>query len=232
MNKNEFTTSLKDLNIQITDKQLNMLDTYYKMLIEYNKVMNLTGITEESEVYLKHFYDSLTLNLSINLEDVNTLCDMGSGAGFPGIPVKILFPNIKVTLIDSLQKRINFLNDVIAKLNLKDIEAIHTRIEDFKKREKYDLVVARAVAKTNILIELAMPLTKINGYFIALKANINGELNNIDSACKKLNCKLDSIKEFNLPIENSKRTLIKFKKISKTDEKYPRKFEQIKKNPL
>ncbi len=232
MNKNEFITYLKDLNIQITDEQLNMFDTYYKMLIEYNKVMNLTGITEEKDVYLKHFYDSLTLNLSINLENINTLCDMGSGAGFPGIPIKILFPNIKVTLIDSLQKRINFLNDVIAKLNLKDIEAIHTRIEDFKKREKYDLVVARAVAKTNTLIELAMPLTKINGYFIALKANINDELNNIDSACKKLNCKLDSIKEFTLPIENSKRTLIKFKKISKTDEKYPRKFEQIKKNPL
>lgn len=230
----EFVLELKKININITQEQLNKLNKYYELLIKYNKVMNLTGITEKKEVYLKHFYDSLTINKIIDLNKINTMCDMGSGAGFPGLPIKILFPHIEVYLIDSLKKRVNFLNQVIEELELKKIYSIHTRIEDYSKinKEKFDLVTARAVAKTNILLELSMPMIKTNGIFVAMKANILDEITNIDITCNKLNCKMIDSKQFLLPNENSLRTLVKFKKIGKTNIIYPRKFEQIKKNPL
>ncbi len=230
----EFVIELKKIDIDITNEQLNQLEKYYNLVIEYNKVMNLTGITEKKEFYLKHFYDSLTLNKSINLKRVNNLCDIGSGAGFPGIVLKIVFPNIKITLIDSLNKRVNFLNEVIKKLELKDIVALHDRAEIFSKNniEKYDLITARAVAKLNILLEISMPMLKINGYFIAMKSNIEEEITNINEVEEKLKCKLIDIKKFKLPIENSVRTLVKVQKKDKTPNIYPRKFEQIKKKPL
>ena len=234
MNKDRFIEEVKNLGIEITDKKLEQLEKYYELLIEYNKVMNLTGITDKKEVYLKHFYDSLTLNKIIDLNQINSMCDIGSGAGFPGIVIKILFPHIKIMLIDSLNKRITFLNNVIKELNLENIEASHVRAEEFAKdnREKYDIVTARAVAKLNILLELSIPLAKINGYFIAMKSNIEEEIKNINSTLCELNCELLDTKKFKLPYENSVRTLIKFKKISKTNCIYPRKFEQIKKKPL
>lgn len=234
MNIEKFLKELKILDIELTNKQLEQLEQYYNLLIEYNKVMNLTGITKKEEVYLKHYYDSLTLNKTINLKKINNLCDIGSGAGFPGIVLKIVFPNIKITLLDSLNKRITFLNKVIEELQLEDIEAIHTRAEEYAKNhiEKFDLVTARAVSKLNILLELGIPMTKINGYFIAMKSNIEEETKNIDNITYKLNCKLIDINKFYLPIENSIRSLIKFKKIDKTNIIYPRKFEQIKKKPL
>ncbi len=234
MNNILLTEEFEKIGIKINDNQLNQLEKYYKLLIEYNKVMNLTGITKKEEVYLKHFYDSATLNKIIDLKSINTLCDLGSGAGFPGLVIKILFPNIKVVLVDSLQKRINFLNEVIKELNLKNIEAVHERIEVYAKNniEKFDLVTARAVAKLNMLLEIGIPMTKINGNFIAMKANVTEELINIDKLCESLNCKLTQKLEFVLPIENSIRTLIKFKKNKKTSKLYPRKFEQIKKKPL
>ena len=145
MNKEEFIEECKKINIDINNEQLNKLEKFYHLMIEWNKKINLTRITEEKEVYLKHFYDSLTLNKVVDLKKIKTLCDVGTGAGFPGIVLKIIFPDIKITLIDSLQKRVNYLNTIIKELELNNIEAIHTRGEDFKV--KYDVVTSRAVAK-------------------------------------------------------------------------------------
>ncbi len=233
MIQNEFIKEVNLLGIEVTDEMIKKLEKYYELLIEYNKVMNLTNITEKSQVYLKHFYDSLTLNKIIDLKEVNSLCDLGSGAGFPGIVLKIFFPNIKITLIDSLNKRINFLNEVITKLNLKDIEAIHIRIEDYAKEscKKYDVVTARAVAPLNILLELGINIVDVGKYFIAMKGNIDSEPD-FSNALKKLNCKLEKIIQFKLPIENSNRSLIKIKKEGITQKLFPRKYSEIKKNPL
>ncbi len=233
MTQNSFIEELKKINIDITDEQLSKLEKYYEMLIEYNKVMNLTGITEKEEVYLKHFYDSLTINKIIDLKNVDTLCDLGSGAGFPGVVIKILFPNIKITLVDSLNKRINFLNDVIKELNLNNIVAIHSRIEDYAldHNEEYDVVTARAVAPINILLELGVRLVKVDKYFIAMKGNIENEPN-YTSCIEKLNLQEKDKVVFSLPIENSTRTLIKFVKKNSTNKLFPRKFSDIKKRPL
>lgn len=233
MKINEFIKSLKELNIDISKEQLDKLEQYYQIVIEKNKVMNLTGITEKKDFYLKHFYDSLTINKIIDLNNIETLCDIGSGAGFPGIVIKILFPKIKITLIDSLNKRILFLNDVIEKLKLKEIEAICIRAEDYAREneEKYDLVTARAVASLNILLECSIKLVKKNKYFVAMKGTNKEEVN-----IKKIENELKIIKEneivFFLPNENSARRLIKFKKNEKTPKKYPRIYSEIKSKPL
>ena len=234
MNQDNFILELKKLNINITEKQLCQLEKYYELLIEWNKVMNLTGITVKEEVYLKHFYDSLTVLKVIDLNKVNSLCDIGTGAGFPGLVLKILFPNLNMTLVDSLNKRIKFLNEVITKLNLEKIVTVNARIEEYgiNNRDKYDVVVARAVAQLNILLEYSIPITKVNGYFIAMKGNNPIEIDNSSNAIERLNCHIEEIKEFNLPIENSNRTIIKIKKDDKTDIKYPRKYSEIKKKRL
>lgn len=229
MSEKDFVEALKEINIEISELQLEQLNKYYNLLIEWNKVMNLTGITEKKDVYLKHFYDSLTISKIINLNEYNTLCDVGTGAGFPGMVIKILFPNLKVTLVDSLNKRINFLNEVIKELKLENIEAIHSRVEEFKG--SFDIVTARAVSQLNILMEYAIPLVKINGYFIPLKANITEELENSSNAFKELKCEIEDKKEFLLPIELSNRTLLKIKKLGE-NKKYPRKYSEIKKRPL
>ena len=233
MTQSDFIDKVKDEGIIVTPEKIEQLEKYYELLIEYNKVMNLTGITEKKEVYLKHFYDSLTICKIIDLNKQENLCDLGSGAGFPGIVLKIFYPNLKITLIDSLNKRINFLNKVIEKLNLKDIEAIHIRIEDFSRQniEKFDVVTARAVAPLNILLELGINLVKINKYFIAMKGNIDNEPN-YDEALKKLNCDLGNIIKFKLPVENSNRCLIQIIKRKSTPKLYPRKYNEIKKKPL
>lgn len=226
MNQNKFIEELKKINISINELQLKQLERYYELLVEYNKFMNLTGITIKEEVYLKHFYDSLTIAKVIDLNQYDTLCDVGTGAGFPGLVIKIIYPNLKITLLDSLNKRLNFLNIVIKELNLKDIETVHTRAEEYKKQ--FDIVVARAVAPLNILLEYCIPLTKINGYFIAMKGK-NEEANN---ALKELNSEIIETNSFLLPIEQSNRTIIKIKKIKETNKKFPRKYSEIKKNPL
>ena len=226
MNQDKFILELSKLNINITPLQIQQLERYYELLIEYNKVMNLTGITDKEDVYLKHFYDSLTIVKVIDLNNYETLCDVGTGAGFPGLVIKILYPHLKVTLLDSLNKRLNFLNIVIKELNLKDIITVHTRVEEYNK--KFDVTVARAVAPLNILLEYCIPITKVNGYFIAMKGK-NEEANN---ALLKLNSEIIATNSFLLPIENSNRTIIKIKKIKETDKKYPRKYSEIKKNPL
>lgn len=233
MNLNSFIEELSTLKITLSDLQLSNLEKYYELLIEYNKVMNLTGITEKEEVYLKHFYDSLTIVKAIDLNSVESLCDIGTGAGFPGLVLKIVFPKLNVTLIDSLNKRIKFLNKVIDELKLEGISAIHYRIEEYgiDNREKFDVVTARAVAPTNILLEYAIPLVKVGGYFIPLKGRIDNEPS-YEHASQELNCSLEDSIIFSLPFENSSRTILKFKKNEKTSKKYPRKNSDIKKRPL
>ena len=234
MTINEFIDKLKELNINPTEIQLEQLNRYYELINEYNKVMNLTGITEKGQVYLKHFYDSLTICKVIDLTQEETLCDIGTGAGFPGIVLKILFPNLQITLLDSLNKRIDFLKIVIKELDLKNIEAIHARAEEYaqKNREKFDIVTSRAVAPLNILLEYSIPMLKKNKYFIPYKANISQELIESENATKKLDCIVEKIEEFELPIEKSTRTIIKIKKNKETNKLFPRKYSEIKKRPL
>ncbi len=233
MNKEFFIEELKKINITLTNNQLEQLEKYYEMLVEYNKVMNLTGITDHDQVFLKHFYDSLTLSKIIDLTQEETLCDIGTGAGFPGLVIKICFPNLKVVLLDSLNKRTKFLSNVINELKLDNIEVVHTRAEEYalKNRNKFDVTTARAVAHLSTLLEYSIPMTKQNKYFIALKANVDEEIKEIDNALKCLNTKIEEKIEFNLPVENSNRTIIKFKKL-KDNGKYPRKYSEIKKNRL
>lgn len=234
MSREEFLLELDKLGIQLTDLQEKQLEIYYELLVEYNQYMNLTGITEKQEVYLKHFYDSLTLEKAIHLEKVNTLCDIGTGAGFPGLVLKIVFPNLKVTLVDSLNKRIEFLKIVIEKLNLEQIEAIHARAEEYanEHREEFDVVTSRAVANLSLLSEYSIPMVKIGGYFIPMKSHIVDEMKEISHVFKELNAKLVEVISFELPKENSLRNLIKIEKQDKTKQKYPRKYSEMKKKPL
>ena len=233
MTQNDFITKVNELGLEVTDEKLDKLNKYYELLVSFNEKINLTAITLKEEVYLKHFYDSLTLVKIIDFNKYNTFCDIGTGAGFPGIVIKIFFPHLKVTLIDALNKRIDFLNVVISELQLKEIETIHSRIEDYGKnnRELYDIVTARAVTNLSNLLEFAIPIVKVNKYFIAMKGS-NNELDTILNASKLLNIKLEVKIEFSLPYEESKRNLIKFVKLDKTNNKYPRKFSEIKKKPL
>ena len=234
MNQNEFKIALKDLGIDITEEQLNNLEIYYKLLVEWNEKMNLTGITQKEEVYLKHFYDSLTICKVIDLNKIDSLCDVGTGAGFPGMVLKILFPNLHITLVDSLQKRLTFLETVKNEIGLTKLEIIHSRAEEYgiKNREKFDVVTARAVAPLNILLEYSAPMVKKEGYFIPLKANVSEELSNSINAMKQLSIELEQKEEFLLPVENSQRTILLLKKIENTSKKFPRKYNEIKKKPL
>ena len=203
------------------------------MLVEYNKVMNLTGITKKEEVYLKHFYDSLTIAKIIDLSKEESLCDVGTGAGFPGIVLKIFYPELKVTLVDSLNKRINFLNEVIKELGLNKIETVHDRMEEYSRKniEKFDVVTARAVAQMHFLLEVAVPMLKVGKYFIAMKGNIEHEID-YNYALDKLNSKQIKLIKFKLPKEESNRTLIKIEKNNITSKIFPRKYNEIKRNPL
>ena len=228
MNKEQFIKELEKLNINITTDILEKLDTYYKMLVSYNEKVNLTAITEEKDVYLKHFYDSLTLIKAIDLNKNLKVCDVGTGAGFPGLVLKIVFPTLSITLVDSLEKRVKFLNDVIEKLELTDICAVHSRIEDLKNIEEYDLVVSRAVAKTSTILELSSQLPKVNGLVILMKANVSEELKDAKNAIEKLSYKLENIVNFKLPVEESERNLVVLKKINYTKNIYPRPYSKIK----
>ena len=234
MTEQQLIENLDNIGINPTEKQLNQLNKYYEMLVEWNKKMNLTGITVKNDVYLKHFYDSATLNKAIDLIEAENLCDIGTGAGFPGVVLKILFPNLKVTLLDSLNKRIIFLNEVIKELNLKDIEAVNERAENYclERKNKFDIVTSRAVASLSILLEYSSPLTKINGHIVPMKAELIDKKEDIERICKELKISYISQKEFYLPIENSKRTLLIFQKKEVTPSKYPRKYAEMKKKPL
>jgi len=234
MNLNKFIEEINKLNIHLSENQLNQLEEYYNLLIEYNEKVNLTRITEKEDVYLKHFYDSLTLIKAIDLTKGLTICDIGTGAGFPGIVLKICFPQLKVTLVETLQKRVRFLYLVKEKLNLKDLFICKERAEIFatNNRNKYDLVTSRAMARLNILNEMCIPLVKVNGYFIPMKGSIDGELEEASNSIKELNSELENIISFTLPIENSIRNLVIIKKIGDNKTKYPRSYSEIKNRPL
>ena len=206
MNKELFINSLKELNIEVTEEKINKLEKFYELLIDWNNKINLTRIVEKEEVYLKHFYDSLTIVKEVNLNEINTLCDVGTGAGFPGIVLKIFYPHLKITLVDSLLKRVNYLNTIIKDLELNDIVAIHARGEDVK--EKFDIVTSRAVANIEKLVTYTMHLTNKNGKLVALKGDIDKEL--IEDVKRKLERKyiIEKINKFELPIEESKRSLV------------------------
>lgn len=233
MNKETFIKELEKINIKLTAEQLDKLEKYYEILITENEKYNLTAITKKEDVYLKHFYDSLTLTKIIDLKD-QSLCDIGTGAGFPGIVLKIVYPTLKVTLLDATEKKCKFLQKIINSLNLKDIEVINERAEIFSKvnREKYDIVTSRAVAPLKHLLEYSIPLVKINGYYIAMKGEITKEIENIDIYYKKLDIIKDKILTFQLPFEKSTRTLIRYQKLKKTNQKYPRKYKEIKNKNL
>ena len=233
MNKEEFNKEVIKLGITLTPTMEEQLETYYKILIEENKKYNLTGITILEDVYLKHFYDSLTLYKVIKLDD-ESICDIGTGAGFPGLVLKIVFPNLKVTLVESNKKKCNFLNIVKEKLNLNNLIIINARAEDYSKtnREIFDIVTSRAVAPIKHLLEYSIPLVKVKGHYIAMKSNIDNEITNIDNYYKKLSITKENEIKFYLPKENSLRTLIMYKKESKTNPIYPRRYNEIKKKDI
>ena len=211
MSKEEFLEELEKLNINPTSQQLEQLNQYYKLLVEWNKKTNLTRIIEEKDVYLKHFYDSLTIVKVVDLNNTSTLLDFGTGAGFPGLVLKIMFPNIKVTLVDSLQKRINFLNIVIEKLQLKNIETKHERVENIEIKN-YDVITTRAVANLAKLLEYTHKLINKNNSFIPLKANINQEISLAEKELKKYKLVITKQEEFYLPKENSIRNILVIKR--------------------
>ena len=231
MTKNEFLAELSKLGINLTEKQINDLEIYAKFLLEYNSHTNLTAITELNDVYLKHFYDSLTIVKNIDLTKIANLLDIGTGAGFPGMVLKIVYPNLKVTLLDSNNKKVAFLKELAEKLNL-DVEIIYNRAEIFvqNRREYYDIVTSRAVADLSILAELAIPYLKVGGNFIAMKANYQDELHNAENIIKKLNSKVTKITEFILPATDMNRGIITINKEKITNKKYPRSYNTIKKD--
>lgn len=235
--ENKFDNELEKMNIRLTDDQKSQFDLYYELLIEWNRVMNLTGITDYDEVNLKHFTDSLTISRIIDMAQINTLIDVGTGAGFPGIPIKIAFPHIKVYLLDSLNKRIKFLNEVIKKLGLKNIYAFHGRAEDFAKdrqyREKFDVCVSRAVANLSTLSEYCIPFVKTGGYFVSYKGgDSDEEVVRSENAITLLGGEIENTDRFFLPDTDMGRTLIKIRKRKSTPNKYPRKAGIPSKEPL
>ena len=212
MNKEEFLEELKKIGITPTLHQLNQLEEYYKLLIEWNSKINLTRITEEEDVYLKHFYDSLTISKVVDLNNYSTLLDFGTGAGFPGMVLKIIYPNLKITLVDSLKKRITFLNEVIRKLDLKNIETIHERIENIKDRH-FDIITTRAVANLSKLLNYTNKIIDSTTLFIPLKANIDEEIEAAQKELKKYKLTISKREEFYLPKENSIRNILVIQRI-------------------
>ena len=209
MNKEKFIKAVKQLNVDLTEEKLEKLNKFYNLLIEWNKKINLTRIEEEEEVYLKHFYDSLTIAKAVDLSEIKTLCDIGTGAGFPGIVLKIFYPNLKITLIDSLKKRVNYLNEIIKDLGIDNIEAIHVRGEDYKGQ--YDVVTSRAVANIEKLLGYTMHLVSPTGIFIAMKGDIEKELTPDVKKKIEKKYKIEKIEKFLLPKENSNRSLVVIK---------------------
>lgn len=238
MNPEEFRTAVLEMGLELDDKQMAQYARYYELLVEWNEKINLTAITERDEVYLKHFYDSITLGLHTNvLGGEVTLCDVGAGAGFPSIPLKIAYPNLKVTIVDSLNKRINFLELLFKELGLEGVRCYHDRAETFgqnpEHRAAYDIVTARAVARMSVLSELCVPLVKKDGYFVAMKASSSKEeLDNAKAAIATLGGKVEEDHAFELPKEEGERHIILIKKTKETPKKYPRKPGVPNKKPL
>ena len=217
-------TKISDLNNN------SAFEKYYTFLVEENKKYNLTSITDKKEVYIKHFLDSLSIENIVDLNNIS-LCDVGSGAGFPGIPLKIMYPEMKLTIVEPTLKRCNFLKQVVDMLELKNVEIINDRAENIKDMH-FDLVCARAVSNLSILLEICIPLVKVNGYFVSMKgSNYKEELDASSNALNVLDAKVEEIYEYDLE-EYGKRVLLKIKKLKETKRIYPRMYSQIKKKPL
>ncbi|WP_174734653.1 16S rRNA (guanine(527)-N(7))-methyltransferase RsmG [Mesobacillus harenae] len=237
MNTEQFQVELAEKGINLSHQQMEQFDLYYRLLVEWNEKMNLTAITEKREVYLKHFYDSISAAFYYDYTQQAAVCDVGAGAGFPSLPIKIAFPHLKVTIVDSLNKRISFLNHLAKELRLKDVSFVHDRAETFGKnkehREQYDVVMARAVARMSVLSELCLPLVKVGGSFIAMKAASAGEeLELGKKAIHTLGGKVKEAHAFVLPIEESERNIIIIQKEKPTPKQYPRKPGTPNKMPI
>ncbi|WP_096272225.1 16S rRNA (guanine(527)-N(7))-methyltransferase RsmG [Paucisalibacillus globulus] len=237
MNPTQFVENLEKQGITLTEKQIQQFDIYFKTLVEWNEKINLTALTDEEDVYLKHFYDSISAAFYHDFTKEQHICDVGAGAGFPSIPLKICFPTIKVTIVDSLQKRIGFLNHLAAELELTDVAFYHDRAETFGKnskfRESFDTVMARAVARMSVLSELCIPLVKKNGVFIAMKgAQATEELETGKTAIEVLGGEIESTNSFILPEENSERSIVVVRKKRQTPKKFPRKPGTPNKEPI
>ncbi|MGG1518973.1 16S rRNA (guanine(527)-N(7))-methyltransferase RsmG [Paenibacillus oryzisoli] len=232
-----FTERLAEEGIVLSERQLEQFEIYFKTLVLWNEKMNLTGITEREQVYLKHFYDSLSLAFNFDMKQAVSLADIGSGAGFPSIPLKIVFPHLKVTIVDSLNKRITFLKEVVSLLGLTDTECVHGRAEDIarvaKYRDQFDLVTARAVARLSVLNEFCLPFVKKGGTFIAMKGSeVEDELQDAAYSLSELRGKLVKVTRMTLPVEESLRHFVEVEKTGATPAKYPRKAGTPLKEPL
>lgn len=226
-----------EVGLDLTEKQYNQFIAYMKLLQEWNEKINLTAITEDEEVIKKHFIDCIKAFKSNAVKNAKSAIDVGTGAGFPGLPIAIMNPDVNVTLLDSLNKRINFLNTVIAQLGLKNVKTIHSRAEDGARnpefREKFDIATSRAVANMAVLSELCMPYVKVNGYFVALKGPaIEEELKEGQKAINTLGGKLENIIEVNIEESDLKHNIVEIKKISKCPKAYPRKAGTVNKKPI
>lgn len=237
MNPEQFAKVLKSKGIELNEKQLKQFDVYFNMLVDWNEKINLTALTKKEDVYLKHFYDSITASFYYDFtKDVN-ICDIGAGAGFPSIPLKICFPHLKIAIIDSLNKRIGFLHHLANELEIDHVDFYHGRAEDFgsnpKFREQFDVVMARAVARMSVLSELCLPFSKVNGSFIAMKgAQANEEIIASKKAIKVLGGKMKDTHTFTLPEEGSERSIIMISKENPTPKKYPRKAGTPNRKPI
>lgn len=232
-----FTEQLAAQNISLTEQQLAQFERYYELLVEWNEKMNLTGIIERDAVYEKHFYDSISLAFHVNMKDKSNIADIGSGAGFPSIPLKIVFPHLQVLIVDSLNKRIGFLNHVVEQLGLQQVTALHGRAEDVARMQQYrdafDLVTARAVARLAVLNEFCLPFVKPGGVFASMKgASLGEELQEAAFSMKELKGKLAAQYELRLPNEQSERHIVCIDKLAATPKKYPRKAGTPLKQPL
>lgn len=237
MNPEEFKLALAKKGIILDANQENQFAIYFKELVEWNEKMDLTTITSMKDVYLKHFYDSISAAFYYDFTKELTICDVGAGAGFPSIPLKICFPHLKITIVDSLKKRIGFLNHLAEELKLDNVLFCHSRAEDFGRdkqyRESFDIVMARAVARMSVLSELCLPLSKRNGVFIAMKGGLpNDELIDAKAAIKVLGGSLNITETFTLPAENSERSIVIINKHGQTPKRYPRKAGTPNKDPI
>lgn len=232
MNIETFIKEVEKLNISVTKENLASLAKYKDLLVEYNKKFNLTAIKSDEEIYLKHFYDSLTLIKAYSLNGNLKLLDIGTGAGFPGLVLKIFYPDLELTLLDSNHKKIAFLEVVIKELNLKNVTCINSRAENLPKtyREHFDIVTSRAVAHLRILLELSIPYLKVGGKLIAMKGLSEEEIKESAKILEKLDSTIVDTIKFNLPIEGSNRSLVIVQKNKKTNEIYPRSYDKIVKN--
>ncbi|WP_088810077.1 MULTISPECIES: 16S rRNA (guanine(527)-N(7))-methyltransferase RsmG [unclassified Listeria] len=237
MNPEQFKAALAEKGILLNEDQMNQFDCYYKTLVEWNEKMNLTAITEKQDVYLKHFYDSISAAFFVDFTNVKSVCDVGAGAGFPSIPLKICFPHLEVSIVDSLAKRITFLNHLAKQMQLGNVNFYHDRAETFGQnkahRAQFDLVTARAVARMSVLSELCLPLVKKGGVFLAMKAQqAEQELEVAAKAISLFGGKVTNHFAFELPVERSERNIYVIEKTKETPNKYPRKAGTPNKQPI